>query len=65
MILLNVYLVSYTIFRFFIEFFRGDELRGFLFGISTSQWISVAILVYYFARMLFKGKHPLAGKVES
>ncbi|MCD8013840.1 MAG: prolipoprotein diacylglyceryl transferase [Lachnospiraceae bacterium] len=60
--LLRVYLISYAVFRFFIEFLRGDELRGFLFGISTSQWISIAIIVYYFTRMLLRSKekkHPI------
>jgi len=27
-----------------IEFFRGDDIRCFLFGVSTSQWISILIL---------------------
>ncbi len=43
---LKVYLLSYAVFRFFIEFLRGDEIRGFFAGISTSQWISMAIVVY-------------------
>ena len=34
--LLNVYMISYGIFRFLIEFFRGDEVRGIFFGLSTS-----------------------------
>lgn len=45
--LLKLYLISYSIFRFFNEFFRGDEVRGIYFGISTAQWISGMILVYY------------------
>lgn len=45
--LLKVYLLSYAMFRFIIEFFRGDEVRG-IFIFSTSQWISLVILVYYF-----------------
>nr|WP_325305722.1 hypothetical protein [uncultured Oscillibacter sp.] len=34
-------------FRFVIEFFRGDEIRGIFFGLSTSQWISFMIVLYY------------------
>ena len=41
--LLKLYLVTYGIFRFCIEFFRGDAVRGFLFGLSTSQWVSMII----------------------
>ena len=46
-ILWRVYLISYAIFRFVIEFFRGDIIRGYWFGLSTSQWISVLIIVYW------------------
>ncbi|MDR1217251.1 MAG: prolipoprotein diacylglyceryl transferase [Oscillospiraceae bacterium] len=42
--LLYIYLVSYGVFRFVIEFWRGDEYRGIYLGLSTSQWISVFIL---------------------
>lgn len=40
-----LYLLMYSILRFTTEFFRGDEIRGFLFGVSTSQWISIIIFV--------------------
>ena len=36
------YMLLYAISRFFIEFFRGDP-RGELFGLSTSQFISVIL----------------------
>ena len=48
--MLKFYLLSYAVFRFANEFFRGDEIRG-VFLLSTSQWISAAIIMYYF----FKG----------
>ncbi|MCK9223465.1 MAG: prolipoprotein diacylglyceryl transferase [Candidatus Muirbacterium halophilum] len=35
------YILCYSIFRFIIEFFRGDEIRGFFMNFSTSQWISL------------------------
>jgi phosphatidylglycerol:prolipoprotein diacylglycerol transferase len=40
------YLIGYGIIRFFLEFFRGDLDRGFLFNglLSTSQFISLLIL---------------------
>lgn len=40
-----VYLASYSIFRFVIEFFRGDEVRGGIASISTSQWISLGLFI--------------------
>lgn len=47
------YLCCYSVFRFFLEFFRGDELRGILWGLSTSQWLSLFLLfggIYLFFR---------------
>lgn len=43
--LLQWYLLIYPLYRFILEFFRGDDYRGFLFGLSTSQIISIAILL--------------------
>ncbi len=43
--LLCVYLISYSVERFIIEFWRGDEYRGHLFGFSTSQLISIGFFV--------------------
>lgn len=37
------YLFVYSIGRFILEFFRGDEYRGFVGFLSTSQFISVFI----------------------
>lgn len=39
------YLISYAIIRFILEFFRGDKARGILLGLSTSQIISILIIV--------------------
>lgn len=38
------YAVGYSIIRFVLEFFRGDGERGKFLGISTSQWVSIAIV---------------------
>jgi phosphatidylglycerol:prolipoprotein diacylglycerol transferase len=43
---LTVYFMSYAVCRFIFEFFRGDEIRGLLFGLSTSQWISIGVILY-------------------
>ncbi|MDR1753492.1 MAG: prolipoprotein diacylglyceryl transferase [Eubacterium sp.] len=42
--LLYIYLIAYAIERFVIEFFRADELRGSIAGLSTSQIISLLII---------------------
>ena len=38
-----LYLLVYSAGRFFLEFLRGDDLRGIFFGLSTSQWISLPL----------------------
>ena len=43
--LIRLYLVIYAVFRFILEFFRGDSIRGFFLGLSSSQWISIIILI--------------------
>lgn len=40
-----LYLVMYSILRFLLEFFRGDIIRGSFLFFSTSQWISLIILL--------------------
>ncbi len=41
---LQRYLLFYGLFRFFIEFLRGDD-RGLSWGLSPSQWISVLLII--------------------
>ncbi len=43
--ILFLYLTFYAIVRFFLEFLRGDEIRGIYLGVSTSQWISIFLLI--------------------
>ena len=43
--LIYVYLIAYAVIRFFDEFLRGDTYRGFIFGLSTSQFISVILFI--------------------
>ncbi len=40
-----VYLFVYSMLRFVLEFFRGDLERGLLFKLSTSQWVSIAVIL--------------------
>ncbi len=44
-LLLNVYLFLYPVCRFILEYFRGDDYRGFIFKLSTSQFISVLLII--------------------
>ena len=40
-----MYFSMYSITRFILEFFRGDLVRGNFLFFSTSQWISIVILI--------------------
>ena len=50
--LLSLYLVLYAIFRFCLEFWRADGIRGLWGPFSTSQWISIAILLFILIKYL-------------
>lgn len=39
------YVAAYAVLRFFLEFTRGDAVRGTMAGLSSSQWISLALSV--------------------
>lgn len=41
--LLALYFLMYSVVRFTDEFFRGDDIRGHLLYLSTSQWISIIL----------------------
>jgi phosphatidylglycerol:prolipoprotein diacylglycerol transferase len=49
------YLALYAISRFFIEFFRGDP-RGMVFGVSTSQFVSLLILPLSIGMLFWLGR---------
>ena len=42
--LTELYILFYAPFRFLLEFLRGDEIRGKLWILSTSQWISLLLI---------------------
>lgn len=48
-----IYMLIYPAVRFSIEFLRGDEVRGFLGPLSTSQWISIILFAYAAVRLTF------------
>lgn len=60
-LVLPLYILIYGALRFVLEFFRGDMVRGVAL-LSTSQWISlaliVAVVVLYFTRLRKKVRPP-------
>ncbi len=42
---LFVYIIAYGVERFLLEFLRGDEIRGIFGWFSTSQWISIGLVI--------------------
>lgn len=50
-----IYMIAYAIFRFVIEFFRGDE-RGQLAGLSPSQYWCILLFVGAFVLIFFYKK---------
>ncbi len=52
--LLFYYMLIYPVARFILEFFRGDAIRGFLWGLSTSQWISILLFLVGLYQLLWK-----------
>ena len=50
---LGLYIISYSVGRFILEFFRFDEARGFLLSLSTSQIMALLLLpvgIYFLIR---------------
>ena len=58
------YLLLYAISRFIIEFYRGDE-RGMVFGVSTSQFISLLIGPLSILMLLWLRRRAAAPAPES
>lgn len=52
------YISLYSIFRFIIEFYRGDE-RGFFLFFSISQWLSLIFLVFALIAWFTVLKHKI------
>lgn len=56
---IDVYLAAYALFRFVIEFFRGDEVRGGLWGLAFSQVVSLLILFAVALKLILRRKGVL------
>jgi len=61
--LVYIYLLMYAAGRFFIEFFRGDAYRGIWWILSTSQIISILIILTVTVRLFIIKKASV--KVEN
>jgi len=44
-LVLPTYLLIYGMGRFFLEFLRGDSVRGSFGGLASSQWVSIFMIV--------------------
>lgn len=42
---MEIYVISYGVFRFFIEFIRGDDRGSFIPGLTPSQFWSICLLI--------------------
>ena len=48
-----VYVLCYSVMRFTLEFLRADSERGNLLGLSTSQWISLGLIITVILSVIF------------
>lgn len=66
---IRLYFLLYALLRFSDEFLRGDKYRGIWLGLSTSQWISLAVLIgvavsFIVSAVKKKSPEPTAQSVE-
>lgn len=50
--MLAIYVGTYAVFRFILEFWRADDARGSWGPFSTSQWISLALIAFLLIKTL-------------
>jgi prolipoprotein diacylglyceryltransferase len=62
---MHTYMAAYSIFRFVIEFFRGDEARGAtLFGLYPSQIVCIFIWIIFVPTLLIVRKYIFVSKEQ-
>lgn len=59
----SAYMILYSVFRFFIEFMRGDTIRGVWNGLSTSQFVSIIIMAAGIILAIASEKKKLKNKI--
>lgn len=52
----ETYLITYGIIRFILEFFRNDDVRGSIYMFSTSQWISLLLIMVAIVMLLYQSR---------
>ena len=52
---ISIYLIAYAIIRFVLEYLRADAARGSFLFLSTSQWISILIVIAVPAYLIIQG----------
>ena len=53
---IEIYIVSYSVIRFILEYFRGDIQRGNIYIFTTSQIISIVLLLIVGIRLIIISK---------
>ena len=61
----RIYLFSYLILRFFLEFLRGDFIRGFIGPLSLPQWTSLGLFCWVFLDSFLDKYHNKAHEIRS
>ncbi len=51
---IETYFIAYGIIRFLLEYLRYDDERGSIYMFSTSQWISLLLIVVAFVMLLYQ-----------
>ncbi len=57
--IIYIYFAAYGVFRFFVEYLRGDS-RMFFYGLSSAQWLSLMILLGITIMVLTEKKNFIA-----
>lgn len=61
---LDIYLIAYGVFRFFIEYLRGDPRGSFIPGMSPSQFWSILMVVIGIVLIVMKTIYPKHQKAK-
>lgn len=65
---MEIYLIAYGIFRFLIEFIRGDDRGSFIPGLTPSQFWAIVMVILgiaiWFLFDWFYKKHPNKGNIK-
>lgn len=54
--LIYLFMLIYAPIRFFIEFLRGVETKGFILFLSTSQWVCIILIAFALYKLFGKNK---------